>query len=260
VAPLDEDVSRTGGLGGAGVGGGPFGPPEPDVPQAALHWERRYAADERMWGHGPSELARLAVARLTPYATPELLVLDVGCGYGRDTRYLSAELGCRVVGLDASPAAVAAARKEHAGVLRRSRSERLDAEYVVGDLGSLASEPEHAGPFDVVFCSGVYHLLGPIGRREFTAALAAVARPGGLLFLSTLSPRDPEHYAKGEAVSGEERSWVHDVYLHFCTAEELTHDFAAFELLDLEERSYDEPRESGPPHHHTSWFLEGRRR
>jgi SAM-dependent methyltransferase len=230
------------------------------VPQAALHWDRRYARDERMWGHGPSELARLAVARLTPYAAPELTVLDVGCGYGRDTRYISGELGCRVVGLDASPAAVEAARKEHAAALRRSRSLRLEAEYVAGDLGWLASAPEHAGPFDVVFCSGVYHLLGPIGRREFAAALAAAARPGGLLFLSTLSPRDAEHYAKGEPVSGEERSWVHNVYLHFCTAEELTRDFAAFEVLDLEERSYVEPQETGAPHRHTSWFLEGRRR
>ena len=139
-----------------------------------------------------------------------------------------------------------AARKEHASALRRSREARFDAEYVAGDLGSLASDPERAGPYDVVFCCNVYHLLGPIGRREFTAALAAAARPGGLLFLSALSPRDLEHYAVGQPVSGEERSWVDKVYLHFCTAEELTRDFAAFEVLDLEERSYDEPLESGP--------------
>lgn len=251
------------GAGGAplcGGRGGSFGAPGPDVPQAALHWERRYAADERVWGDGPSELARLAVARLRPYATPDLTILDVGCGYGRDTRYLAGELGCRVVGLDASPAAIAAARKEHATALRRSRSTRFEAEYVAGDLGSLASDPEHAGPYDVVFSCNVYHLLGPIGRREFAAALAAAARPGGLLFLSTLSPRDAEHYAVGEPVSGEERSWVHKVYLHFCTAEELTRDFSEFEISDLEERRYDEPRERGPAHHHTSWFLEGRRR
>ncbi len=111
-----------------------------------------------------------------------------------------------------------------------------------------------------MFTCNVYHLLGPIGRREFAAALAAVTRPGGLLFLSTMSPRDPQHYAVGEPVSGEERSWVDKVYLHFCTAEELTRDFAAFEILDLDERGYEEPQASGLPHRHTSWFLEGRRR
>ncbi len=240
---------------------GPFGPPERDIPQASLHWDRRYAADEKIWGDGPSPLAQLVVARLRPYAAPGLQVLDVGCGYGRDTRYLATELGCHAVGIDGSPAAIEAARTQHSNAVRRSGKARLDAEYLVSDLASLASRPERAGAFDVVFACNVYHLLGPIGRREFAAACAAVTRPGGLLFLSTLSPRDPEHYAKGEPVSGEERSWVDRVYLHFCTAEELERDFAGgFEVLDLEERAYDEPRPDAPPHHHTSWFLEGRRR
>src|SRR5450759_2373198 len=82
-------------------------------------------------------------------------------------------------------------------------------------------------------------VLSPGGRRDFAAALAALVRPGGLLFLSTLSPRDPQHYAVGERVLGEERSWVEHVYLHFCTADELTADFSAFTVLDVEERSYD---------------------
>jgi 2-polyprenyl-3-methyl-5-hydroxy-6-metoxy-1,4-benzoquinol methylase len=250
----DGDPAGTGAVRGSSgtAGGDPFRRPVPEIPQAALHWDRRYAADERIWGDGPSELARLAVARLRPYASPELSILDVGCAYGRDSRYLAAELGCRVLGLDPSPAAVAAARK--------ARSPGLEVEYVAGDLGSLASDPDHAGPYDVVFVCNVYHLLGPIGRREFAAALAAAARPGGLLFLSTLSPRDPQHYAVGEPVSGEERSWVDRVYLHFVTAEELTRDFAAFDVLDLEERSYDEAQANGQVHHHASWFLEGRRR
>ncbi len=101
-----------------------------------------------------------------------------------------------------------------------------------------AAQPGQAGSWDVVYACNVYHLMGPDARRAFAAALAALARPGGLLFLSTLSPRDPQHYAVGEPVPGEERSWVEHVYLHFCTAEELAADFGAFEVLDLEERSY----------------------
>lgn len=248
--------------------GSPFGPPEPDIPQASLHWDRRYEADERIWGDGPSELARLAVARLRPYASPELSILDVGCGYGRDTRYLAAELGCHALGIDGSPAAIGAARKEHAEAARKDQAASLrgsqpapiDVDYLVSDIASLAAHPDRRGPYDVVFTCNVYHLLGPIGRRESAAALAAVTRPGGLLFLSTMSPRDPQHYAKGEPVSGEERSWVDKVYLHFCTAEELSRDFAGFEILDLDERSYDEPHPGAATHHHTSWFLEGRRR
>ena len=232
--------------------------PEP-IFAAARYWEKRYATDGRLWGDGPSELARLAVARLRPsVAAPRdadaspLSLIDVGCGYGRDSRYLAAELGCRVLGLDPSPAAVAAARK--------ARRPGLDVEHEVGDAASLADDASQRGRFDVAFACNVYHLLSPGGRREFAAALATLVRSGGLLFLSTLSPRDPQHYAVGEPVLGEERSWVEHVYLHFCTADELTADFSAFAVLDVEERSYDEHNASGVVHRHASWFLEGRRR
>ncbi len=221
------------------------------LPPEAAYWDARYAADGRLWGDGPSELARLTVARLRPHVSPELTVLDVGCGYGRDTRYLAAELRCRALGLDPSPRAVAAARA--------SRSVGLDVEFRAGDAASLAAEAGHAGAYDVVYACNVYHLMGPDGRRAFAAALAALARPGGLLFLSTLSPRDPQHYAVGRPVPGEERSWVEHVYLHFCTAEELAADFRGFDVLDLEERSYDEHNANGVVHRHASWFFEGRR-
>lgn len=247
--------------------------PADGIPQSALHWERRYAAEGRLWGDEPSELARLAVARLRPCGPADLSVFDVGCGYGRDTRYLATELGCRVVGLDPSPAAISAARS--------ARSPGLDVEYVLGDLVSVvgdgrpaaegaspasptqaqaAGPASPAGPYDVAFVGAVYHLLGPIGRRQFAAALGAAVRPGGLLFLSALSPRDAQHYAVGRPVAGEERSWVDHVYLHFFTADELAADLTAFEILDLEERSYVERNRNGALHHHAAWFLEGRRR
>jgi SAM-dependent methyltransferase len=242
-------------------GAGGAGRPGSGIPKVAEYWEQRYAGDGRPWGDGPSELARLAVARLRPAVAAgsardrdglPFIVLDVGCGYGRDTRYLAAELGCRVLGLDPAPAAVTGARKR--------RTADLEVEYRLGDVASLASQDGQAAAYDVAFVCNVYHLLGPIGRREFTAALAALVRPGGLLFLSALSPRDPQHYAVGDPVSGEERSWIEHVYLHFCTAEELAADFAAFEVLDLEERSYEENNAEGVVHRHASWFLEGRRR
>lgn len=221
------------------------------LPPEAAYWDGRYAVDGRLWGDGPSELARLAVTRLRPHAGSGLTVLDAGCGYGRDSRYLAAELRCRVLGLDPSPKAIAIASREPAT--------GLDVEFRTGEAGRLAGEDEHAAGYDVVYSCNVYHLMGPRERRGFAAALAALARPGGLLFLSTLSPRDPQHYAVGERVPGEERSWFEHVYLHFCTAEELAEDFAAFEILDLEERSYVEHNANGVTHRHASWFLEGRR-
>ena len=153
----------------------------------------------------------------------------------------------------AGPSASTARRRRSR---RRARSTRrpcaararrgLDVEYLAADLASFAADPERAGAFDVVFTCNVYHLLGPIGRREFAAALAAVTRPGGLLFLSTMSPRDPQHYAVGEPVSRRGAQLGRQgvpALLHGRGARRATSP--PFEILDLDERGYDEPRASG---------------
>ena len=215
------------------------------TPEAA-YWDGRYRSEGKLWGDGASELARLAVARLSFAAGRGIRVLDVGCGYGRDSFFMAAELGCRVLGIDPSPAAVASAR--------RARRGDLDVEFK-----TLAPHELAEAGFDVVFSSNVYHLLSAGARAGFAAAVLALTNPGGLVFLSTLSPRDPQHYAKGDAVPGEERSWVEHCYLHFCNEQELRADFAPFELLDVEERSYEERHADGRLHHHASWFLEARR-
>ncbi len=222
------------------------------LPPESAYWDERYRRDGKVWGDGPSELARLAVARLSFAAGRGIDVVDVGCAYGRDSLYLAAELGCRVLGIDPSPAAVAAAR--------RSRRGGLDVEFETTDAVALAASDGMRDRFDLTFASNVYHLLPPVARSDFAAAVAALLRPEGLLLLSTLSPRDAQHYAKGDPVPGEERSWVEHCYLHFCTRDELEADFSGLELLDLEERSYEERLADGRLHHHTGWFLEARRR
>ena len=65
-----------------------------------MHWDEVYASGARPWGDSPSELAQLVVARLrrpsrgSGDSQPAFTLLDVGCGYGRDSRYLAAELAC----------------------------------------------------------------------------------------------------------------------------------------------------------------------
>ena len=95
---------------GCDAPGDPLGTPESttsEVPDAARYWQARYSSAGRVWGGGPSELARLAAARLRPLAATGLAVVDLGCGYGRDGIHLAAALGCRVHGIDPAPAAVA---------------------------------------------------------------------------------------------------------------------------------------------------------
>jgi SAM-dependent methyltransferase len=98
------------------------------------------------------------------------LVLDLGCGPGRDVDFLG-RLGCRVVGLDLS-----------AGMLAQARSRLPGGAFVQADLRRL---PFAAGCLDGIWaCASLLHLPG----EQFAAALADLARllrrPVGLLYLS----------------------------------------------------------------------------
>ena len=102
-------------------------------------------------------LGRAALALLAP--RPGERVLDLGCGDGALTLEI-VEAGCDVVGVDRSPAMVAAARDR--GVDART----MDAE-------ALAFEAE----FDAVFSNAVLHWVA-----DADAAIAGAARalkPGG---------------------------------------------------------------------------------
>ena len=113
--------------------------------------------------------------------------------------------------------------------------------------------------FDVVFASNLYQLLRPPERAGLRRALGALLAPAGLLFLSTLSTNDPQHYGEGEPVPGERDSFTRPVYLHFCREEELREDFSFLSVEELREHEYDEPHADGSVHHHVSWILVARR-
>ncbi len=103
-----------------------------------------------------------------------LRVLDVGCGAGLASEAL-ARLGCRVTGVDASAEAIEAARTHAA-------AGGLSIAYRIGGAEDLAEEGAH---FDaVVALEVVEHVTD---REAFCASLAAVARPGAPVFLSTLN-------------------------------------------------------------------------
>jgi len=95
-------------------------------------------------------------------------MLDAGCGAGR----LSGELAARghtVVGLDADPVLIEAARVDHPGPT-----------YGVVDLSELELADVGGEPVDLVVCAGnVMVFVAPGTERQVLANLCAVVRPGG---------------------------------------------------------------------------------
>ena len=103
-----------------------------------------------------------------------LSVLDVGCGGGILAEPLT-RLGARVTGIEPAVESVAVARihAERAG---------LDIDYRVATAEKLLAAGES---FDVVIASEVVeHVTDP---AAFVATLAGLAKPGGVVLLSTLN-------------------------------------------------------------------------
>ena len=107
--------------------------------------------------------------------TPDMCVLDAGCGYGRNLVYLLRE-GCEVYALDQDAAGV-----DHVRALSQSLGTKLPPNNF--QVGAIEHMP-FAGSFaDVVICSSVLHFARD--DEHFQAMLAElwrVLKPGGMLF------------------------------------------------------------------------------
>jgi len=131
-------------------------------------WDGRYASGDLPWDrNGPDpELVKLIEAG----GLPRGRALDVGCGTGTTSRYL-AGLGYTVLGVDGSRLAVeqAVAATEPAN----GSIEFRHLDFLNGHLD--------AGPFDLVFDRGCFHVFDdPADRKRFAERVAANLAPNGL--------------------------------------------------------------------------------
>ena len=214
-----------------------------------MHWDNEYKQQKHVWGKGPSELAVFAAAFLKQHPLPAKIphMIDLGCGYGRDVFYMAQNILCSITGIDKSPDALKLAEDG------RPPKPQSEIGFEQQDFLALPA----GSKYDVVFTSNIYHLLRPEERARFRDVIKSVLNPRGLLFMSVMSVRDPQHYGIGTPVAGEKNSFVDKVYLHLCSEEELRDDFGFLAIRELQEKPYDEPRTNGETHHHMLWLLAG---
>ena len=116
---------------------------------------------------------------------PGVTVLDLCCGVGGPGRFITRELGCAYLGVDASASAVAIARE---------RAGDLPCRFATAQIPPLP-----AGPFDVVLL--LETMLAFEDKDTLARAIAATLRPGGL-FAFTLE--------EGRPLTGDERAAMPD--------------------------------------------------
>jgi ArsR family transcriptional regulator len=117
-----------------------------------------------------------AWSRALYFLLPALDAIDLGCGDGTITVEIS-RFARRVVGIDANPAAVAAARK------RAEREHRGNVTFRLGRIETL-DEPDAA--YDLaVFSQSLHHMAAP---EQGLALAQRLLRPGGRVIVVDLAP------------------------------------------------------------------------
>jgi len=107
--------------------------------------------------------------------TPEMRVLDAGCGRGRNSEYLM-RCGAELFGVDSDPAQIDRIQRVAAGAAPALSAENFS-------VARLSDLPFPASYFDGVICSAVLHFSE--NAEEFEASVAEmwrVLRPGGVFF------------------------------------------------------------------------------
>ena len=135
----------------------------------AAAWNERYAASDLVWGSEPNRWVRAYCERL-----PVGRALDLGCGEGRNARWL-ARLGWQVHAVDYSEVAVARAREFAAGE-KPSVAARI--RWSVADVSTL---PVRRGSLDLVLIC--YLHLPPAEFTEVVLRAAGGVAAGGHLLI-----------------------------------------------------------------------------
>lgn len=169
-----------------------------------MSWNNVYKDLGNIWGERPSELAVAMVKYLRGHKINDdmICILDIGCGYGRDALYFMGQLRCEILGIDNSEKAI--------DMVKKVAISRKNVKFQCCNFTELGKDS-----YDVVFISNLYQLLRRSEREELRRTVMKVIKPNGLLFLSTLSISDPEHYGKEVPIPKESNSFQDRVYLHF---------------------------------------------
>jgi SAM-dependent methyltransferase len=151
-------------------------------------WRGKYAEDPTFFGDRESDFARWSLPLLRAEGDVRGIV-ELGCGYGRDARYLAAHgFRVRAVDLTAEAARADLRSRDFPGV-----------EFVETDALGYLSEQE-PGSVDAVYSNMFFNMeFTEADHRRLMTAVRRALRPRGLHLYSARSTSDP-WYGRGTPV------------------------------------------------------------
>lgn len=151
------------------------------------HWQNYWSSIETtgpegqvLWDNAAELAAAGDLRRFQDHMSPDLPILDLGCGNGRQSRFLAHHFK-KVIGVDVSSAAVELARRETV--------EETNVDYRVLD----GTKPEHAEAIhreygDVnIYMRAVLHVIRKADRPNFIRSLETLLGERGVLYQIELS-------------------------------------------------------------------------
>ncbi|MGC2660913.1 MAG: class I SAM-dependent methyltransferase [Bryobacteraceae bacterium] len=159
--------------------------------------ERTGPGGDVLWDNVPERAVADDFARLRQYMHPNLPLIDVGCGNGRQTRFL-AQQGGRVIGADVSSAAIGLATAESRGI---GNIEFRALDVTKPDQASaLHDEIGDAN----IYIRGVVHAIQKQDRPAVERSLAILLGERGTLYQVELSTEALTYFRQlpGDSPSG----------------------------------------------------------
>lgn len=158
---------------------------------------------------------------------PHSLVLDVGCGEGRNSIFLAGE-GHKVEAFDLSENGVAKAREI-------AREQGVEAAFFQQDLGEFAFQKD----YDVILSHGVLHLPRKAVRDAFIQKMQRHTKPGGYNVIGIFTNRKP--------ATPDNAPYTHSLFY----VGELPEKYAGWEIVHHAEGVFTDTHPGGIHHEHS---------
>lgn len=206
------------------------------------YWDKKFSGSALPWGFAPSEGAAALVRLMENERRTGARLLDLGCGYGRDSR-LFVDHGHEVVGVDISPKGICKA----SGLVLQATFHAMDVRKLVFDHGS----------FDVVFANFLVHLFTEPADRACTVSEARrVLRAGGLAVFTVASTDDAD-CGRGEHVGHNTFRNERGVAKFYYADSDIESEFCGFD--DVRVEPLVEHHVHDGPHTHVSRLVIARK-